>query len=163
MNEFFSRLDDTTHLFRVLVRLSVAVVAGGAIGLEREQEHKRAGIRTHMLVCLGSALFTLIAIEAKMNSADISRVMQGVAAGIGFLGAGTILKLSDQREVKGLTTAASIWLTAAVGMAVGVGLIWPTLICVVLAWLILFCMHRVEHWFRRRDTDVPSQGTGTTG
>jgi putative Mg2+ transporter-C (MgtC) family protein len=146
--EFF--LDDPTHLLRVIVRLTVAVLLGGAVGFERESEHKRAGIRTHMLVALGSALFTLVVVETPgMSKADASRVMQGIVAGIGFLGAGTILKLSDQHEVKGLTTAASIWLTAAVGMAVGVGLFWPSLICVIFALIVLFVLHKLERWLKR--------------
>jgi putative Mg2+ transporter-C (MgtC) family protein len=158
-DELFLGIGDTSHALRVVVRLSVALVLGGAVGLEREQEGKRAGVRTHMLVALGSALFTLVAIETRMTTADISRVMQGVAAGIGFLGAGTILKLSEQHEVKGLTTAASIWLTAAVGLAVGAGLLWPSVVSVALAWFVLFGLHRVEHWFKHRaDTDADASG-----
>src|SRR6516225_7443771 len=107
-----SNLEQLAHAF---AKLAVAVVLGGALGFEREFEHKFAGIRTHMLVALGAALFTLVPVENKMNPADVSRVIQGIAAGIGFLGAGTILKLSDQAEVKGLTSAACIWITAAVG------------------------------------------------
>jgi putative Mg2+ transporter-C (MgtC) family protein len=145
MDQMILNLGDSSHFVRVLVRLLLAVFLGGLVGLEREKERKRAGIRTHMLVALGAALFTLIAFESKMTTADISRVMQGVAAGIGFLGAGTILKVSDEHQVKGLTTAASIWLTAALGMAVGAGLIWPSLITVGLAWFILFVVHRFEH------------------
>src|SRR6516162_6183876 len=114
LDQLFPRVDDVEHIVRVAVRLGLAVVLGGAVGLEREQGGKRAGIRTHMLVSLGAALFTLIGIEV----GDATRVMQGVAAGVGFLGAGTILKLSEEHEVKGLTTAAGIWLTAAVGMSV---------------------------------------------
>jgi putative Mg2+ transporter-C (MgtC) family protein len=146
--QIFLGLGDTAHAIRVVVRLSVALILGGAVGLEREQEGKRAGIRTHMLVALGAALFTVVAIETGMNRADASRVMQGVAAGIGFLGAGTILKLSDQHEIKGLTSAASIWLTAALGMSVGAGLLWPSIVTVLLAWMVLFVVHRIEHWYK---------------
>jgi len=149
-DDLFLGIGDTSHALRVVVRLSAALVLGGAVGLEREQEGKRAGVRTHMLVALGAALFTLAAIETRMTAADISRVMQGVAAGIGFLGAGTIIKLSEQHEVRGLTSAASIWLTAAVGMAVGAGLLWPSVVSVALAWFVLFCLHRVERWFKHR-------------
>jgi len=155
MDEIFHGAGDVPQMLRVVIRLTVAVVLGGAVGLEREQERKRAGIRTHMLVALGAALFTLIALEAGMGPADASRVMQGVAAGIGFLGAGTILKLSDQHEVRGLTTAASIWLTAAVGMAVGAGLLWPSMVSVLLAWFVLFIVHRWEHWYKHRNGNGP--------
>ncbi len=100
-----------------------------------------------MLVGLGSALFTLVPAEIGM---DVSRVIQGVAAGIGFLGAGTILKLSEAHEVKGLTTAACIWMTAAMGTAVGAGRIGLAAISVGLALLILYVLHRIEHWLKTR-------------
>jgi putative Mg2+ transporter-C (MgtC) family protein len=124
-------------------------VVGGIIGFERQYEHKAAGVRTHMLVSLGAALFTVIATELKV--ADVSRVIQGVAAGIGFLGGGTILKLTDQAEVKGLTTAASIWITAALGTAVGAGMIFPAILTVLLAGFILFSLHRIERWWKQRN------------
>jgi putative Mg2+ transporter-C (MgtC) family protein len=149
-HQFFFDLGDVEQIVRVLVRLAVAAILGGAIGFEREEERKKAGMRTHMLVSMGAALFTLSAIEARMATADVSRVMQGIVAGIGFLGAGTILKLSEQREVRGLTTAASIWLTAAVGMGVGAGLLWPSVISALLALIILFVIHRIEFVFRPR-------------
>ena len=127
--DMFVGLGDPAHLGRVTVRLVVACLAGGLIGFERQVEHKTGGLRTHMLVALGAALFVLIAVEMKT---DVSRVIQGVAAGVGFLGAGMIFRLTDQQEVKGLTSAASVWVTAAIGMAVGVGFIWPALVAVIL-------------------------------
>ena len=117
-----------------------------------------------MLVALGSALFTLIAAELKTDS---SRIIQGIAAGIGFLGAGCIFKLTEQHEVKGLTTAAGVWVTAAVGAAIGVGLIWPALLALALAWIILWALHRVECWLRPRTTQAtpenpcPPEGSST--
>ena len=105
------------HLLRVAVRLLAATVLGGLIGLEREQTGKAAGLRTHMLVALGSALFTLAPREAGMPLANISAVVQGVVTGIGFVGAGAILKSSSEERVVGLTTATTVWLTAAVGVA----------------------------------------------
>src|SRR5438093_10105728 len=92
------------HIGRVLLRLTVATVLGGIVGWERHFERKFAGLRTHMLVALGAALFTLIPQEAHMTTADLSRIIQGVAAGIGFLGAGTILKLEEQHPIAGLTS-----------------------------------------------------------
>jgi len=91
-------------------------------------------------------MFTLVPLEDKMTPSDVSRVIQGIATGIGFLGAGTILKLSDEHRITGLTTAASIWLTAAAGMAVGAGWIWPAVFGVLLAWLILAFLQRLEQW-----------------
>ena len=107
-------------LFSV-IRLLAAAIFGGIIGLQRQRVHSTAGLRTHMLVCLGSAFFVLTVIEAGAAISDVSRVIQGIVSGIGFLGAGTILKLGDRAEVHGLTTAASIWLTAAVGHERGTG------------------------------------------
>ncbi|MCA9124860.1 MAG: MgtC/SapB family protein [Planctomycetales bacterium] len=103
-------------------RLLVAVVLGGVLGIERQLHGRWAGIRTHMMVALGAAIFTIAAlITAPNNSNEVTRVIQGIAAGIGFLGAGAILKLSNELEVKGLTTASSIWLAAALGTVAGLG------------------------------------------
>ncbi|MBC8007072.1 MAG: MgtC/SapB family protein [Prolixibacteraceae bacterium] len=117
----FSDLGDPSDITRVCVRLLVAIVLGAVLGYERESSGASAGLRTHMLVSLGSALFILIPLQAGMPLDDISRVLQGVTAGIGFLGAGAIIKLQNE-DIKGLTTAAGIWLTAAVGVAAGMGL-----------------------------------------
>lgn len=104
------------------VRLMVAVLLGGALGIERQLHGRWAGIRTHMMVSLGAAIFTIAAITTAPNDPnEVTRVIQGIAAGIGFLGAGTILKLSTEVEVKGLTTASSIWLAAALGTVAGMG------------------------------------------
>jgi putative Mg2+ transporter-C (MgtC) family protein len=117
----FSDLGDASDITRVCIRLLVAVILGGLLGYERESAGASAGLRTHMLVSLGSALFVLIPLQAGMPLADVSRVLQGVTAGVGFLGAGAILKQHDENQIKGLTTAAGIWLTAAVGVAAGMG------------------------------------------
>lgn len=130
-------LPDPAQFVRVVVRLTVAALIGGILGFERQRGGKAAGLRTHMLVSLGTALFTIAPIEAGMAIADLSRVIQGIAAGIGFIGAGTILKLTDQQEIKGLTTAASVWLTGAMGMAVGTGHLWLPLVTAALAFIIL--------------------------
>lgn len=103
-----------------VVRLTVAAVLGGLLGLEREIGGHWAGLRTHMMVAAGACVFVIGG--AGIVGADataMTRIVQGVATGIGFLGAGTILKLSDRREIKGLTTASSIWLAAALGTAAG--------------------------------------------
>jgi putative Mg2+ transporter-C (MgtC) family protein len=132
------------QLFDIVLRLGIAAVLGGVIGFEREQEGKAAGLRTHMLVGLAAALFTVAPLDAGMSIVDLSRVLQGIAAGIGFIGAGTILKLTGQQEIRGLTTAASLWLTAAVGMAVGIGHLWLPIVAVLLAVAILWGLGRLE-------------------
>ena len=135
---------DAAQMLRVLLRIGVAALLGGILGAERQHAGKSAGLRTHMLVAMGCALFVLFPSEAGMATADLSRVIQGVATGIGFIGAGTILKRPDANEIKGLTTAAGVWLTAAVGAAVGAGQLWLPLVAVVAAWVILALMRRFE-------------------
>lgn len=117
----------------LLLRLVLAVIAGGFIGLEREVVHKPAGIRTHMLVCLGSALFMLLTFETSPD--ETARIMAGIATGIGFLGAGTIFKAKN--DVHGLTTAASIWAVAGVGVAIGLGYYLITSVSVALILIVL--------------------------
>src|SRR5687767_13777142 len=112
---------DATQLAHVLIRLTAAAVLGAVIGIQRECAGKAAGLRTHMLVEVGVALFVVACLESGMSSEGLSRVIQRLATGIGFIGAGAILKLAEEREITGLTTAASIWMTAAVGVAVGLG------------------------------------------
>jgi putative Mg2+ transporter-C (MgtC) family protein len=117
----FSDLADLEVLTTTVLRLLLAVVLGGILGLQRERQGKEAGIRTHMLVATGSALFILVPLQGGMDSEGVSRVLQGLLAGIGFLCAGSILKLPNEEQVHGLTTAAGIWMTAAIGVAVGLG------------------------------------------
>ncbi|MBI4452069.1 MgtC/SapB family protein [Candidatus Woesearchaeota archaeon] len=132
-----------TEYTEIILRLVLATVAGGLIGLEREVVHKPAGVRTHMLVSLGSALFALITIEQLPWEA--ARIIAGIATGIGFLGAGTIFKAKD--EVHGLTTAASVWAVAAVGLSIGFGYYLMMLIAVILM-LIILQLNKFE-FFRR--------------
>ncbi len=130
---FNLRLSNMTEYSEIFLRMILATLAGGLIGLEREIVHRPAGIRTHMLVSLGSALFALITIEQLPNEA--ARIIAGIATGIGFLGAGTIFKAKD--DVHGLTTAASIWAVAAVGLSIGFGYYLMMLIAVILILIIL--------------------------
>jgi putative Mg2+ transporter-C (MgtC) family protein len=138
----FSDLPDAEQVTRVCVRLLVAIALGGILGYERETKGTSAGLRTHMLVALGAALFVLVPLQAGMSVPDMSRVLQGVVSGIGFLGAGAIIKLSQDREIRGLTTAASIWLTAAIGVAAGMGMEATAIFSTLLALVILALLHR---------------------
>ena len=117
-----------------VIKLLVAVILGGVVGLERERSHKPAGLRTHMLVCLGATLATIVSIE--FVGADHARVAAAVMMGIGFLGAGTIIASGD-KGIHGLTTAASIWIVAAVGIAIGVGYYIIAAIAAILVLIIL--------------------------
>jgi putative Mg2+ transporter-C (MgtC) family protein len=94
-------------LLRVFLRMTLAALLGGLVGLEREMTGKAAGLRTHMLVSLGAAMFVLTPLEVGMGVGDLSRVIQGVVTGVGFLGAGAILKRDEEGKIHGLTTAAS--------------------------------------------------------
>jgi putative Mg2+ transporter-C (MgtC) family protein len=126
------------------IRLILAAGLGALLGAERERVHSAAGLRTHMLVGMGTALFVLVMIESGADGAALSRVIQGLTAGIGFLGAGTILKISDKTEVHGLTTAASIWLCAAVGVAAGLGHVWVAGLAALMGWIVLGPLKRLE-------------------
>ena len=121
MQQEFSDLGDAGGFTRMAVRLLVAAFVGAILGYERESVGASAGLRTHMLVAMGSALFVLIPLQAGMPLGDVSRVLQGVTAGVGFLGAGAILKSKSENQITGLTTAAGVWLTAAIGVAAGMG------------------------------------------
>jgi putative Mg2+ transporter-C (MgtC) family protein len=149
----FSDIADASELTVICVRLVMAALLGGLLGFEREHSGKAAGIRTHMLVCMGAALFVLVPSRIDGGVDEIGRVIQGIAAGIGFIGAGTILKGSgDESQVKGLTTAAGLWLTAAIGVAVGMGLEATALLSTLLALLILSVMPRlVMSWIDNKE------------
>jgi len=106
----------------MVLRLLLAVALGAGIGFQRERAHKAAGLRTHILISLGAALFTVVSIFGFSGTVDPSCVAAGVVAGVGFIGAGVIFRGMTGEGVAGLTTAASIWATAAVGLAAGAGL-----------------------------------------
>jgi len=138
------QLRDLQVALVVAVRLGLAVLFGGMLGWERGRLGKTAGLRTHMLVSLGSALFVLAPLEAGATAGDITRIVQGIATGIGFIGAGAIIKLEGQGLVKGLTTASSVWIAAAIGIAAGAGLVWLPFVGTVLTLLILEVLGRIE-------------------
>jgi putative Mg2+ transporter-C (MgtC) family protein len=144
LDELAGGLPDAEALARVVVRLVLAALLGAVVGIQRERVGKPAGLRTHMLVSLGAAVFVLACVQSGMAPNELSRVIQGLATGIGFLGGGAILKVSEQREISGLTTAAGIWLTAGVGVAVGLGHWGLAAISAVLTWMIMAVLFRLE-------------------
>ncbi len=144
LQELAGGIADREQLARVLIRLAAAGLVGAIIGLERQRAHKPAGLRTHMLVSLGAAVFVLVPLELHVTVGEIGRVVQGVAAGIGFIGAGAILKRNEEGDVQGLTTAAGIWLTAAVGVSIGLGGIGIALIATIMTWSILSAVGHIE-------------------
>jgi putative Mg2+ transporter-C (MgtC) family protein len=146
----FSDLADVAGLTRVTSRLLLALLLGAMIGWERERQESAAGLRTHMLVALGTALFVLVPQQAGMPLGELSRVLQGIVAGIGFLGAGAVLKLGQLRQIRGLTTAASIWATAAIGATVGLGREATALLATLMVLLVLSVLLRVERRFGPR-------------
>lgn len=133
----FSDIPDAAQITRITLRLLVAAILGGLLGYEREQKGKSAGIRTHMLVAIGAAMFVLIPQQAGVSTTDLTRVLQGLIAGVGFLGAGSIIVGTQQAETRGLTTAAGIWVTAAIGVAAGMGRESTAVLCTVVALFVL--------------------------
>jgi putative Mg2+ transporter-C (MgtC) family protein len=148
-------LPDTTQLMRVIVRLVAATLLGGIVGFERERAGKPAGLRTHILVSLGTTVFILASSGIGMSLDGISRVIQGIVTGIGFLGAGTILKLSEERDIRGLTTAAGIWMTAAIGVAVGLGSLGLALLGAILTLIVLALIGALESRFLNAEQPRP--------
>ena len=140
----FADLPGIAEVTQIVVRLLLAALLGGLVGFQRERIGKAAGLRTHMLVALGAAFFVLIPAQAGMPLADLSRVLQGIITGVGFLGAGTILKRQASEEIEGLTTAAGLWLTAAVGSAAGMGRETSAVLGTVLALIVLSLLPRIR-------------------
>jgi putative Mg2+ transporter-C (MgtC) family protein len=148
-------LSAPSDLVGVAIRLALAVVLGGAIGLNREMQLKPAGLRTHAIVSLGSALITIIGfiMSAPGPLGDVSsagRIIQGLVAGVGFIGAGVILHRDDTKGVHGLTTAASIWLCATIGVAVGAGLWKAGAIAAALGLFVLVAGRPIDQALRAR-------------
>jgi putative Mg2+ transporter-C (MgtC) family protein len=145
--ELSQLVPDVPQIVRITIRLVAALAVGTAIGTQRELTHKTAGLRTHMLVALGTAVFVVGAAEGGMSAESLSRVVQGIATGIGFLGGGAILKLTDHREVHGLTTAAGIWMTAAGSAAAALGQVTVDFIATVFGLIVLTVFRRLEKEF----------------
>jgi putative Mg2+ transporter-C (MgtC) family protein len=156
LTEDFAETPDPQAIGRLAVRLIMAALLGGLLGYDRERKGKKAGFRTHMLVSLGAALFVSIVQGLGGDSADISRVIQGVVVGIGFLGAGSIVKHQDTDDIHGLTTAAGIWFTSAVGLAAGNGRLVAAAMGTILALIIFVALAPIERWIHRHEKQAPN-------
>lgn len=132
----------------IVIRLAVSIVIGGLIGLERELEHKPAGLRTIILVCLGSTIFMLVGLELGLLGTELGRIVAGVVTGVGFLGAGAIIRARG--EVYGLTTAATIWLASGLGLAIGAGYHLLAIIATVFVLVVLRILGIVERNLSRK-------------
>lgn len=144
LEELSASMPDVPQTVRIVLRLTFALLAGGVIGVQREASGKAAGLRTHILVCMGTTLFVIAASEVGMREDAMSRVVQGLVTGIGFLGAGAILKLENSGRIRGLTTAAGIWMTAAIGVAIGLGLLGIAGIGTVFTWIVLALLIKID-------------------
>ena|SRR5687768_16629069 len=147
-SELSAGIPDARQLTIVALRLVSAAVLGAAIGYERETAGKAAGLRTHILVTAGTCVFVLGCIGAGMESDALSRVIQGIVTGIGFVGAGSILKRESEKQIQGVTTSAGIWMAAAIGVSVGLGGLGLALMATALSLVVL----RATLWFEERLT-----------
>jgi putative Mg2+ transporter-C (MgtC) family protein len=149
----FSDIGDLEQLTRMLLRLALAAFLGGLLGMQRERQGKPAGVRTHMLVSAGSALMVLVPHQMGMDDEAMSRVIQGLLAGVGFLCAGSIVKLREEEQVRGLTTAAGVWMTTGIGMAAGLGRDTTALLATLLVLAILMLEGPLQRIGMRKDPD----------
>jgi putative Mg2+ transporter-C (MgtC) family protein len=140
----FSDLTDPAALAQVITRIVLATVLAAFVGYERERRGSSAGLRTHMMVGLAVSLLVVASEQSGMDRESVSRVIQGVFAGIGFLGAGAIIKQDASDQVRGLTTAATLWATAAIATAAGLGREGTAIIATLLALPILALLLRLE-------------------
>lgn len=149
----FSDIPDLSTMTRITVRLVLAAVLGGILGYERELKARNAGVRTHMLVAVGAALFVIGPLQSEMPMPDMSRVLQGIIQGIGFLGAGAIIVRAAQQKVQGLTTAANIWATAGIGVLAGLGLDATAVLSTVIMLIILAVIPYIKPAGDKADAD----------
>lgn len=154
MKEFISAIEEFTGI-SIAIRLVLATLFGGIIGMEREAKGHSAGFRTFTLVCLGSAVSTIVNIYLFQitQSADVSRIPAGVVSGIGFLGVGTII-VTRKNTVRGLTTAASLWVTACLGLALGAGMIATSTLTFVLILFTIGVLQRLGRYIAGRNRDI---------
>jgi putative Mg2+ transporter-C (MgtC) family protein len=144
LGQITSDFGDPSELFQMVLRLLVAALSGAALGYERQRSGKSAGLRTHMLVAMGSATLVITTVSIGGSPEAIARVIQGIVTGIGFIGAGAIVKARHEEHIQGLTTAASVWMTAALGVAAGAGRPLFAALATLLAWIVLAVFIRFE-------------------
>lgn len=136
---------------RIGLNLLLAALYGGLIGFEREHDKRPAGLRTHMLICVGAALFATVATSYFSHTDDVSRIWQNILTGIGFLGAGAVFK--EEGTVRGLTTAAGIWVVAAIGLSIAAQLYFVATVAEVIVLVTLYVLRRVEKRYSPRPPD----------
>jgi len=134
------------HLTGIVIKLALSLIVGFIIGGEREYRNKSAGLRTMIMICLGSTIFTIISFEASHQS-EVGRIASNIVTGIGFLGAGAIMR--DGLNISGLTTASTIWVVAALGMAIGVGNFQLAIIATAIVMVVLVLFHYLQRIFDR--------------
>ncbi len=137
-------LPDGAALAKLTIRLVAAALLGAVVGIQRERAGKPAGLRTHILVALGTCVFVLACAGVGMSLDGQSRVIQGIVTGIGFIGAGSILKLEKEQDIQGLTTAAGIWMTAAIGVTVGLGSLGVAILSTLMTLIVLSVLGSIE-------------------
>lgn len=137
--------------WEVIGRLGLATLLGAALGANREWEGKPAGLRTHALVALGAALFTIVGLLLTRDDASAtSRILQGITAGLGFIGGGVIMRRPEAQDVQGLTSAAIIWLVSAIGVAAGAGMWRSSLAALALTLIVVVAGEKIDEWIHRR-------------
>ena len=147
----------------IIVRLVLSVILGGLIGFERQMNRRSAGLRTNILVCLGSCLVMLISqyifeLYKNLVSVDPARIAASIITGIGFLGAGAIIRERDKEVIRGLTTAACLWVVAGIGMAVGCGFYSAALATTALTLIVLFCLRYFEKFIFKAEKNEREGG-----
>ena len=147
---------DRQQLIRVLIRVVAAVLLGAVIGYEREKAGKAAGLRTHILVTLGTSVFVLAGTGFGMSSDGLSRVIQGIVTGIGFIGAGSIIKKDNESNIQGLTSSAGIWMTSAIGVAIGLGEVGLAILATIATVIVLALLGTID--IKPANTDTADSG-----
>jgi putative Mg2+ transporter-C (MgtC) family protein len=150
------------NIIDCIFRLGLSILLGAAIGINRELLRKPAGLQTHSLVALGSALVSIISVqlaESLNDGSAVSRMIQGLVAGIGFIGGGVIMHRRDSQGVYGLTTAASIWVVAGMGIAVGLGLWRLSMVAVAMSLGILIVFGSIDHWLVKKNIRIDTGET----
>lgn len=150
---FTTGLNSPNDVVTIIIQFVAAIVFGFIIGYDREKAGKAAGIRTYVLVTLGTTVFLITAKSSGLSSDALARVIEGIITGIGFVGAGAILKLNREKDVKGLTTSAGIWMAAAIGVAIGLRAFGIALFATVSTYLILRVLGMVKDEVEPIDTE----------